>query len=272
MARDPDERFESAAALRAALLAAGATTTGESDLTATTFTPRVDATTAAGRPVEPAPPADAGPSFRQTERSWLIPTVIVVMVAIALGVAGLLFDRSGAGDLLGDVREAIGGRAPAAPVAITAVRAFDPPCDASLCEPGQRGGDGRENDDDAPLAADGDPQTSWRSEGYDHRDITLLKPGVGLVLQLEAAKDLTSLEVESPRSGWKALVYVADTDPGTLAGWGEPVATTDALAAETSEIDLGGARGAAVLLWIVDRGDFDGRAPAEISEVRVSGR
>jgi putative peptidoglycan lipid II flippase len=217
----------------------------------------------------PPPP---GPSFRQTERSWLIPTVIVVLVAIALGVAGILIGRSGAGDLLGDVRDAIGGRSAASPVAITRASAFDPPCSASACSPGQRGGDGRENGDDAPLAIDGDAQTAWRSEGYDNRDITLLKPGVGLVLELEAAKELTHVEVESPNNGWKALVYVAPSDPGDLPGWGEPVAVTDALAAGTSKIDLDGATGGAVLLWIVDRGEAAGRAPAEIAEVRIAGR
>jgi serine/threonine-protein kinase len=277
MARQPDERFESGSALRAALLAAGATVSPGPDLTATTFTPSPapDHTVAAQAPAGSAPPtapAAAGPSFRQTERSWLIPTVIVVLVATALGVAGLLIDRSGAGDLLGDVRDAIGGKPAAAVIPVSAADAFDPPCSASLCEPGQRGGDGQENGEDAPLAIDGDPETAWRSEGYNDRDITLLKPGVGLVLQLESVKELTSLEVDSPNNGWKALVYVAQSDPGELAGWGEPVATTDALAAGTSTIDLGGAEGGAVLLWIVDRGDAPDRAPAEVSELRVSGR
>jgi hypothetical protein len=37
-------------------------------------------------------------------------------------------------------------------------------------------------------------------------------------------------------------------------------------------LDLGGRRGGAVLIWILDRGDAAGRAPAAISEVRVTAR
>lgn len=263
MAREPDDRFGSAADLRAALLAAGAAPSPVNDLTATAFTPAPEHTMAGPTPVGTAPEGaapGAHPSFRQTERSWLIPTVVVVLVAVALGVAGLLIDRSGAGDLLGDVREAIGGTAAAAIVPVTTADAFDP------------AGDGEENGHDAPLAVDGDPATAWRSEGYDNRDITLLKPGFGLVLQLESVKQLTSIEVDSPNEGWKAQVYVALSDPGELGGWGEPVTTTEELAAGTSEIDLGDTRGGAVLLWIIDRGASPGRAPMETSEIRVFGR
>jgi len=270
MARQPEERYPSASAMRAALLAAGAAPAADSDLEATTFAAVPDATAATSGPARREERHQ--PSFTQTERAWLIPTVVVVLVAVSLGVAGLLIDRSGAGDLLGDVRNAIGGQPQPGPVAVTSARAFDPPCDASLCQPGQRGGDGHENDEDAPLAVDGDAATAWRSEGYDDRDITLLKPGVGLVLQLEAARELTTLEVDSPNEGWRAVVYVAGSPAEELAGWGKPVATTENLPAGTARIDLGATTGQSVLLWIVDRGEADGRAPAEITEVRVSGR
>src|SRR3546814_1849468 len=105
--------------------------------------------------------------------------VIVVLVAIALGVAGLLIDRSGAGDLIGNVRDAIAGKPDAEAIGIAQADAFDPPCDLSTCQPGQRGGDGSENGSEAPLAVDGDPTTAWRTEGYDNRDITALKPEIG---------------------------------------------------------------------------------------------
>jgi hypothetical protein len=195
-----------------------------------------------------------------------------VGVAIALGVAGLLIGRSGAGDLIGGVKDAISGTPDPTAVPITTATAFDPPCDQSLCTDGQRGGDDRENQDTSALAIDGDPATVWRTEGYDDPDITVLKPGVGLILQLESANELVELEIDSPTEGWEAEIYVAASDPGNLAGWGDPVATTDPLAAGTSTIDLGDTNGAAVLIWITNRGDAAERAPAEIAEVRVSGR
>lgn len=274
MARAPEQRYDSAADLRAALLAAGAAPSPEADLTATHLAAAPSAPAAplpAGVPAKPPAPTVAAPSFRQTERSWLVPTILLVGVALALGIAGLLLGRSGAGDLIGGVKDAITGTPEPSPITITA-SAFDPSCERSECADGQRGGDGRENDADAPLAADGNGDTAWRTEGYNRRDITTLKPGVGLVLQLESVKELAELQIGSPTNDWRAQIYVARSDPGILAGWGDPVVTTEGLAAGTSTIDLGDAEGGAILLWITDRGDAPGRAPAEISEVRVSGR
>lgn len=271
LARDPAQRYQSAAELRAALLATGASPTVGADLTRTTIDAAPGHTTALARPPlvgatgAEAPVSEPAPSFTQTERSWLIPTAVVVVVASALGLAGLLIGRSGAGDLLGDVREAIGRRGGSSEVAalpVAGAAAFDPP---------GLGGDGRENDDDAPHAIDGDPATTWRTEGYDDRDITRLKEGVGLVLTLEEAARLDRIELDSPTNAWRVRVYVADSPSPDLLGWGEPVAVTEGIPAGRGRIDLGGAEGAAVLVWIVDRGDAAGRAAAEISEIRVFG-
>jgi serine/threonine-protein kinase len=272
MARAPGDRYDTASDLRAALLAAGAAPASDVDLTATNLVTVPTAPPGPAAAVAPeAPPAPA-PTFRQTERSWLVPTLVLVGVALALGVAGALLGRSGAGDLIGGVKDAITGTPEPTPMGISAVQAFDPPCERSLCAPGQRGGDDKENQELAALAADDDPGTAWRTEGYNNRDITVLKPGVGLVLQLESVRELVDLTIDSPTTGWRAQIYVARTDPGALAGWGEPVVTTDALGAGTSTLDLAGARGGAVLIWITDRGDAPGRAGVEISEVEVSGR
>jgi serine/threonine-protein kinase len=279
MARDPEDRYASAADMRAALLAAGATPAPEADLTATNVSAAPGHTTvaarptgavghalaaAAGGPEAPATPTPA-PSFRQTERSWLVPTALVIVTAVALGIAGLLLGRSGAGTFFDDVRDAIGGRAtPAAhALELTGAIAFDPVSSR---------GDGHENDDRAGDAIDGVPATAWRTEGYDDRDITRLKDGVGLAVTVAAGSTLEELQVDSPNNGWKVVVYVADGPAEDLAGWGSPVATTGELPVGTNRIDLGGAKGGAILVWIVDRGDASGRAAAEISEVRVLGR
>jgi hypothetical protein len=185
---------------------------------------------------------------------------LVVVVALALGIAGVLLDRSGAGTFFDDVRDAIGGTANDGSVlTITDATAFDP------------GGTGGENDDLAANIRDGDPDTAWRTEGYNDRDITRLKPGVGIILTLESAATLETLELVSPTNDWRAVIYVADAARTTLAEWGDPVVTTDPLPAGTNRIDLDGARGGAVLVWIVDRGDEPGRAPAVIQEARVLG-
>jgi serine/threonine-protein kinase len=266
MAREPDGRYDDAADLRAALLAAGATPSPAPDLTATSLeaTPMRAAALPPATGVAPAPTGTAppGPSFRQTERSWLIPTAIVVLVAVALGVAGLLLGRSGAGTLFDGVRDVIGGghAGSARALEVTGAAAFDPD------------GDGKENNDRVNNILDGDPATSWRTEGYNDRDITRLKPGVGVVLTLGSAASLDRLEIDSPTNDWRVVVYIADAPADTLAGWGDPVTTTGGLPADTNTIELQGKRGSAVLIWIVDRGDAPGRAPAEIQDVRVIGR
>jgi hypothetical protein len=65
---------------------------------------------------------------------------------------------------------------------------------------------------------------------------------------------------------------VAATDPGNLAGWGEPVAIMESIPSGTNPADLGDTEGGAVLIWITNRGDAPGQAPVEIAEVRMSGR
>jgi hypothetical protein len=201
------------------------------------------------------------PSFRQSERDLLIPTVIVVVVALALGIAGLLFGRSGAGDLFDGVRSALGGADKVGgPVAITAAQAFDPPA---------LGGSGSEHDATAGLAVDGKTDTGWTTEGYNERDITKLKAGVGLILELGTSARLGQLQIQSPTNDWKVAIYVADSVPTSFDGWGDPVVTKAGMPAGTNKLDLGGKRGKAVLIWILDRGDGTGRAAAQIDEARV---
>jgi hypothetical protein len=143
---------------------------------------------------------------------------------------------------------------------------------ATPFDPPELGGDGKENGALAPLAIDGKADTGWRTEGYNDRDITKLKDGVGLILQLSATATLEELQLDSPTNGWRIAVYVADSVPSSLAGWGAPVTTTGGLKTGTSKIDLHGRRGDAVLVWILDRGDAPGRTGALIDEARVTAR
>jgi hypothetical protein len=261
LSRDPADRYASASDLRAALLASGATTSPDPDLTGTL--PALGGTVvgaplpAAGGP-SPTAGAAPAPSFARSERGLLIPVVIVVVVAVALGIAGLLIRGSGAGSLFHAFGGGDDGGGTTVPVA--SARAFDP------------SGDGHENDASTGLAIDGKADTGWKTEGYNDRDITKLKDGVGLILQLDGAHDLTSLEVVSPTDDWTAAIYVADAPKATLAEWGRPVTTKAHLGAGTNDLDLHGTRGGAVLVWILDRGDAPGRAGAEIDELTVTAR
>jgi serine/threonine-protein kinase len=250
LARNRDERYPSAADLRAALLASP-TAPADTDRT------RADLT----RTVAYAPPAPETvvPTFTQSERRWLLPTFLIVMTAAALGVAGVLFGRTEAGqDLFHRVGVAVGVEEaePSGPAPkVTGAIAFDP-----------FGGDG-ENDGLAGLAIDGDPATSWRSEGYQQRDLRG-KPGIGIYLTMDRADAWERLEVSSPTRGWSAEVYVAAAPAADLAGWGTPVGRAD-LIQGSHTFDLRDAQGAAVLLWITDPGDGPSPFRIQIDEVTI---
>ena len=116
--------------------------------------------------------------FAETERRWLVPTLLVVLVAVALGVAGLLIQGSGT-NLFGnpddgsDPPEATPPADEFVPIARTVD--FDP-----------AGGDGEHAEEaERGDAFDGNQNTSWSTEDYTSPDWGRLdKPGVGLILEL----------------------------------------------------------------------------------------
>jgi tRNA A-37 threonylcarbamoyl transferase component Bud32 len=267
LAREPAHRYPTAIDARAALLGAGADDRASGG----------DETIAEPVPLALAPPgpppggaagdatawdaAQATPpaGFAASERRWLVPTLLVVLAAVALGVAGLLLQGTGDGlfgDGDGDEPPPEAGADEAQPATIVRSVDFDP-----------QGGDG-EHADEAPLAFDGDGSTSWSSENYESPEWGGLKDGVGLALVLDEAGPLRALELDTPLSGWQAEIYVSGDDPGQLdrlAAWGRPVA-------ELASGDEGPARvefeaqGSAVLVWFT-RADDGGRV--QVDEVRL---
>jgi hypothetical protein len=253
MARDPTERYQSAADFRAALLAAPLR-----DEPAPATPAR-----AAAKPIVPPRPAPAPaparrtqtpPSFTRSERSWLIPTLVIILVALCLALAGVLFGRTEAGkDLFGRAQDAVdesqGSADPPDPselVPIVEAIPFDPPP-----------GDGRESNGSAAALLDGDPSTEWSTEGYRNpngRHFGGLKDGVGVVLVLDGSHVLDELAVTGSSNDWSAQIYVADAPQSTLEAWGDPVSVEGGLGTDAA-FDLDGAEGAAVLLWLTDLGD-----------------
>ncbi|MGH9178024.1 MAG: protein kinase domain-containing protein [Acidimicrobiales bacterium] len=236
LAKDPDGRYPSAAALRDALR--GVRLDVEDD----------DAVPLVVR--DRTPPAGVKTVARPPQRRRAPVAVMGGVAAVGLLVAGLLV--AGSGNNPGGSDGSGGGSA--SPVGIAAVRSFDP-----------LGRDGEENEARARLAADGDPTTMWATDRYKTRAFGGLKPGVGLVLELEEAADLDRLQVRSGTSGWAADIYVAAGPARQLAGWGQPVASRTGISGDAA-FDLGGRRGGAVLLWITDPGTAH---KAEIAEVAV---
>ncbi|MCU1451698.1 MAG: Serine/threonine-protein kinase PknB [Acidimicrobiales bacterium] len=234
MAKSPDQRFQTAADMRRSLLAVPLDREDgeEEDLTTTLFVRDV-------------------PSFTQTERSWIVPVVLVVVLAVVLGTVGYLFSRSHTGkDLLGGS----GAAAPAPqPARITRLLAFDPQ------------GDRTEHDSDLAKLVDGNPATSWSTEHYDSGLKGAGKQGVGFVLELDGVHRLGHLQLTSPNRGWTATVYVADGARTELGQWGPVVATRTAGGSDS--VDLHGRSGSALLVWITDLGS---NGSVSVSEARLT--
>ena len=260
MARDPANRYASAGAFRAALLDAerGSDTAAPLSFATSTATPN-DATVATARVERDQTPAGvAPPAFVRTERGWLVPTLVIVVVAVALIVAGVLLTGGGGLPHLGGTSRSTGSNAKA--VAIRAATAFDPFAD------------GAENNDQTPNAIDGDPSTFWQTEGYDDSAIKT-KPGVGLYVTLASATAINKLTVNSPTTGWSAEIYLADGPKADLPSWGAPVARKSDIGAGTTSFDLKGAKAGAVLIWITNVGtdaDDAGRFHARLAEISIS--
>lgn len=103
---------------------------------------------------------------------------------------------------------------------------------------------------------DGDPSTLWSTSSYVSANFGSIKSGTGLYVTLDRPRALKRLTVTSPTPSWTFQVYVADQAAADLAGWGKAVGspTPTKVTTGTVDVDLAGAKGAAVLVWITDLG------------------
>jgi tRNA A-37 threonylcarbamoyl transferase component Bud32 len=256
LARDPDRRFPSAEAMRAALERTRAF--GEPTITEGTA-PIV------GQPLE---------TFRRSSafRSWMLAPLVVVLVGAALIAGGIALGRLRLGGPLG-VR-AVPGRgaasptpaSPVKPVPIVSARDFDP-----------LGKDHMENPQEAPLAFDGDPSTVWSTSHYLSASFGGLKQGVGLWVGLGSPTRVTHVTIQSPLPGWTFQLQASSGPPGALsaplaAGGGSTtfvVGPDGRATVELQPIDTQG-----LLIWITVLAPAGGRFgyAASIGEVSVSGK
>lgn len=276
MAQNPDERITSAIDLRTAL--SGVRLESERAALSTDVT-LTDQTTWTPLPEEPSDEFDDDEddgeemSFIQSERSWLVPTLVVLLVGVALVLAGTLLNRSPLGrpTTTEQTQETVEPSSTTAlsnfetvsedPVIVSAA-SFDPPP-----------GDGAEQDARLGFAFDGDDETFWRTETYVRGNFGGLKEGVGIIISFDGPSLLDDLEIDSPTDGWSAEIYVSDMISPTLDGWGEPIGRVDTERGSTS-VDLNGEIASHLLLWITDPGttetDDSLMHRFELEEVSVS--
>jgi len=199
------------------------------------------------------PPRGIPPTFVQSERSALVPAVLIVLVAVALGVLGVLFARSDTGKRLLDSPRDGSHEA----VTVAQVLAFDPPP-----------GSGTEHDDELPFLLDDDTSTAWSTENYKSSRFGGLKEGVGVVLRADGQHKFGRVELTSPTRGWTAEAYVADSPRATPEAWGSPVDRKSQIDSSPVNFDLHGRSGGAVLIWITDLGG--GNQSVSLSGARLT--
>lgn len=213
MAKDPAERFSSMDAFRAELEACLAGLGAEADADPTMIVTR--------------PALRAGDERRARARRRVRPALFTALGVLALAgaVAGFLLVRGvpGRGSPAG---------APASSTALhlAAVGAFDP------------NGDGREHDEDAPKATDGNPGTYWTTEHYR----SFAKPGVGLVLDAGRQVALPTITLTTDTPGFTAEIRAGDLAEGPF----RPVSESRTTATSTAfELD-GAAAARYYVVWI----------------------
>jgi tRNA A-37 threonylcarbamoyl transferase component Bud32 len=257
LARQPEDRFQSAQAMRAALERA----VGSTDLSVTRPFP-VRRAEPPFRPAEPHGPVSAASVFR----SWMLVPLIVLVLAAAAIAGGLALGRLELGGPLG-VRAAPnspseGETGTPSEISLVAVRDVDP-----------QGSDGAEHPEDAHLAIDGDRSTAWSTDHYNSAEFGGLKDGLGLFLDLGRKVRVERIILVSSIQGWTFEIKAA-SNPQAAA---EAIPSTDGSTTftvgsrGTVAIELKPTETSGLLVWITQLGADEGRYAASIAEVTVEG-
>jgi serine/threonine-protein kinase len=230
MAKEPRDRFGSMDELCAELNACLSPETAASGAQTMVVPRRRSSRPPAGRP-------SVGPLI-----------LLLSGLAVLAGILGGVFAFTDPGGQLSDL---VGNKkstgAATGPVHFTAASAYDPY------------GDNSEHGDRAREAIDGNPATAWNTEHYDG---ALNKPGVGLMLDVGASKQLSKLIVRSDTPGFTAKIESGSSATGSF----KPISGPQEVGGNTT-FSLKGDAARYYVVWITDLGS---NSSVEINEVRAS--
>lgn len=219
-------------------------------------------------------------TLRETERRWLFPVVMILVVGAALAGIGALLSRTEAGrNIIDNARGAVGlpvqtttstspatteiplittTTLPAAEIDIIQVVDFDP-----------EGDDRQESPSRLVLINDGDPSRGWQTERYTTSEFGNLKQGVGLIVDVEPVLRFDEIAVRSPSRGWSMELYISDEPSAVVDDWGEAVASGQDIAGDIVFTDPG-VGGRSILIWITKLDD-DPEHRVVITDIEVVG-
>jgi hypothetical protein len=232
LARDPNERFQTAEEMSAALERVAPDQGGTRS-----------------RPRKGVPPVEVRP-HRPFLRSWFaIPLILTIVAALTVGAFLLLEGfATQEGPRRGEVVP------PPAGLDIVGAYSYDP------------GGTGGEHDDSLAAAIDGNAATFWPTEGYNTPDLGGIKDGVGLVLELQDQAQVGGVHILTDLPGWEFAVY-AGSAPDTL-DLTAPLGNTAMVAQENGTYGIQPTETRYVLIWITNLVEADdGKYRALVNEV-----
>ncbi|MBS44526.1 MAG: hypothetical protein CMH83_15450 [Nocardioides sp.] len=211
---------------------------------------------------EPVPENHSG-------RFWLRLAVALAIAAVVAVVALVAVNVSEGRSILGE--ESTASSTPSATTTPSEAVTATPLTDLSVTVLDPQGTDGGENDDEAPLAVDGDGSTAWTTSGYNDQlgPPPGLKTGVGIVIDLGGPQDVSEIDVELQGEPTSLSLYLTDDLPGSVDGL-DPVDTpTDVGTSVTTTLDAP-VTASYLTVWLTSLPqDDDGRFRGRVAEVTV---
>ena len=248
MAREPEARFTSATAMRAAL-------------------ERALGPPAASLAAAPAPTVEARrpylePVERRSGRGLLVLIPILLLLAAVAGVGLFLANWLREGDV--EVTPT------PSRTQVAATRRLAP---ASAADFDPYGDDGSENPEEVRFAIDGDPSTAWTTVRYETEAFGNLKPGLGLWVDFGRRVELDRFVVTSTIPGWTFELRPgsepSDDNPAAAGASGAETFTMGEDGSISVDLEDVSARG--VLIWITSLAPAEGGYKAAVAEVSATG-
>jgi hypothetical protein len=171
---------------------------------------------------KPAAKPARAPRRRAPRKPFPVWPALVGLLLLAAVIGGILLaSRDGGGNP---------GTAAGGTVHLQGVASFDPQ------------GDGEEHSERVGDATDGNAATYWTTERYN----SFSKPGVGLVLDAGAARELSQVAVTTDTPGFTAEIRAGDSPQGPF----DTVVGSSQTVNDSTTWDLEGAKSRYYVIWI----------------------